>query len=170
MEPRGIRNNNPLNIRYAERNDWKGKITENKQDQKFEEFVSMKWGFRAAFILIHNYITKYNRKNIYAIISTWAPASDNNNTKWYIKIVSESMNCDKFSPLEFEDCLIIVRMVQEMATVETGRHFEVPIIMMGYCLACHTLGKTPYFRSYEQWRDLYSNVEKLAIKCGDIKE
>ena len=59
MEPRGIRNNNPLNIRYVEKNEWKGRVkNEDKKDQKFEEFVSMQWGFRAAFMLIHNYITK----------------------------------------------------------------------------------------------------------------
>lgn len=170
MEPRGIRNNNPLNIRYSEKNNWKGKITENKQDQKFEEFVSMQWGFRAAFILIYNYIYKLNKKNISDVISSWAPASDNNNTRLYIKTVSERIGYSKDDPLIFMDGVVVVGMVQEMARVETGKYFELPIVMAGYCLACHSLGKTPCFGGFEQWRNTYNMVEQLEIKCGDIKD
>ena len=52
--PRGIRNNNPLNIRKG--NNWKGERP-NQTDKEFEEFESMQMGLRAAFILLRNYMT-----------------------------------------------------------------------------------------------------------------
>ena len=37
--PRGIRNNNPGNIRNSERNDWAGEVSKaDKKDNAFEEF------------------------------------------------------------------------------------------------------------------------------------
>lgn len=52
-EPRGIRNNNPLNIRKG--NNWKGERP-NQTDPAFEEFESMEMGIRAAIKLIRNKI------------------------------------------------------------------------------------------------------------------
>ena len=39
--PRGIRNNNPLNIRVG--NNWKGEVSQ-PTDHTFEQFTEMKWG------------------------------------------------------------------------------------------------------------------------------
>lgn len=166
-EPRGIRNNNPLNIRFNERNKWEGKITENKQDCEFEEFQSMKWGFRAAFVLIHNIITKHGKKTLADIIATWAPASDGNNPAGYTNTVASRLGIDPKKELDFEDGVIICGVVQEMARVETGRDLELPIVLCGYCLACHSLGIRPSF-TIEFWQRQYDMVEQLEIKCGNI--
>ena len=50
---RGIRINNPLNIRIAG-NPWKGKVTPSR-DNAFETFKAPEWGFRAGAILLRNY-------------------------------------------------------------------------------------------------------------------
>ncbi len=50
---RGIRINNPLNIRIAA-NAWQGKITPSR-DSTFETFKAPQWGFRAGAILLRNY-------------------------------------------------------------------------------------------------------------------
>ena len=55
-EIRGIRNNNPLNIRKG--NSWKGERPKQTDDQ-FEEFVSMEYGLRAGFKLMRNHITGF---------------------------------------------------------------------------------------------------------------
>ena len=48
MEPRGIRNNNPGNIRNSDATDWKGEVpTMAKRDNTFEEFTDMAHGYRA---------------------------------------------------------------------------------------------------------------------------
>ncbi len=54
---RGIRNNNPLNIRISN-NAWTGKVTPSK-DKAFETFSHSKYGFRAATKLIRNYQNLY---------------------------------------------------------------------------------------------------------------
>ena len=72
--PRGIRNNNPLNIRIG--NNWAGEKTPNT-DGTFEQFVSMAYGIRAALIIIHNYMYKYKLTTIEKIISRWAPRFEN---------------------------------------------------------------------------------------------
>ena len=54
--PRGIRNNNPLNLRVG--NNWKGEVSQ-PTDHTFEQFTEMKWGVRAAFIVLRNYIKRH---------------------------------------------------------------------------------------------------------------
>ena len=55
--PRGIRNNNPLNIVKGQ--NWKGE-RHPQTDRRFEEFESMQYGIRAGFKLLRNYITGFN--------------------------------------------------------------------------------------------------------------
>ena len=74
MKSRGIRNCNPLNIRIG--NDWVGERQENT-DGVFEQFTDMRFGIRAAFIILRNYITKYRIKTIQGIIQRWAPEVEN---------------------------------------------------------------------------------------------
>ena len=87
MRPLGIRNNNPLNIRFSPMNNWRGQIGCN---HGFCEFDTMEHGFRAAIVLLHNYV-KRGYDNVYEIISRWAPKSENN-TKAYIRIVLAHFN------------------------------------------------------------------------------
>ena len=85
MLPRGIRNNNPLNIRRS-KDKWKGlSITQN--DPSFCQFESLEWGWRAAFwLLTRTYYHKYRLFTIRAIISKWAPPCENK-TEAYIRNV-----------------------------------------------------------------------------------
>jgi len=86
MLSRGIRNNNPLNIRRT-KDQWKG-MAESQTDSAFVQFKSMEWGWRAAFYLLtRTYYHKYRLHTIRTIVSRWAPASENN-TKAYVDNVS----------------------------------------------------------------------------------
>ena len=52
---RGIRNNNPGNIRNSDATDWKGEVNAfAKKDTSFEEFVDMPHGYRALLRLLQN--------------------------------------------------------------------------------------------------------------------
>lgn len=74
--PRGLRNNNPLNIRIG--NNWLGERPPREcSDDQFEEFVAMVYGLRAAFCIIRRYIRHYHRNTIRLIIRSWAPAHEN---------------------------------------------------------------------------------------------
>ncbi len=86
-EVRGLRNNNPGNIRLTNI-PWKGKIPNNlNTDGKFEQFTSYSYGVRALYILIKTYYNKYNLKSVSAIISKFAPPHENR-TQSYINKVS----------------------------------------------------------------------------------
>ena len=89
MLPRGIRNNNPLNIRRTGKDQWKG-LTEVQNDRSFCQFKSLEWGWRAAFYLLtRTYYHTHRLNTIRGIISRWAPPQDHNNTAAYISNVSK---------------------------------------------------------------------------------
>lgn len=85
--PIGIVNRNPLNIRYSPMNTWRGQSGSYKG---FCVFNSLVFGYRAALVLLSNYI-KRGHVSISAIVSRWAPATEND-TKAYIRTVIEHFN------------------------------------------------------------------------------
>ena len=87
MLPRGIRNNNPLNIRRTAKDQWKG-LRAQQTDASFCQFERLEYGWRAAFYLLtRTYYYKYRLFTIRAIINKWAPPQENL-TSTYIANVS----------------------------------------------------------------------------------
>ena len=87
MLPRGIRNNNPLNIRRTAKDQWKG-LRAQQTDASFCQFERLEYGWRAAFYLLtRTYYHKYRLFTPRAIISKWAPPNENM-TATYIENVS----------------------------------------------------------------------------------
>lgn len=81
--PRGIRNNNPLNIEKGE--SWEG-LSIDQPDSRFSTFVDARFGFRAAARILKS----YKRRGVVTlgdIINTWAPSFEND-TESYINHVS----------------------------------------------------------------------------------
>lgn len=114
--PRGIRNNNPLNIRIG--NNWKGEV-EHPTDKDFEQFQSMIWGLRAGFILLHRYINRYGLRTIKDIVSRWAPPNENN-TSHYAECVSNLTHIGLLDELWFSDKKSLCDIVSAMCLVECG--------------------------------------------------
>ena len=74
--PRGIRNNNPGNIRWG--SDWKGLKKDGKQqDPSFCIFETPEYGIRALAKLLRNYQRLYGLNTPYRIISRYAPPTEN---------------------------------------------------------------------------------------------
>ena len=97
MLPRGIRNNNPLNIRRS-KDQWKG-LAEAQNDRAFCQFKSLEYGWRAAFYLLtRTYYHKYRLYTIRTIIRRWAPPGENN-TETYIANVSRLTGIDPDEPI-----------------------------------------------------------------------
>lgn len=133
ITPRGIRNNNPLNIRKG--NDWKGERPEQK-DKSFEEFTSMEYGIRAGFIILRKYITGYNGltqrfNTIEKLISRWAPAVENNTTA-YISQVSKMTGIPATLKISFSQRSFMVAIVDAMIFVECGQHVDKQLIESAY--------------------------------------
>ena len=92
----GIRNNNPLNIRYNSANDWMG---QTGHYVGFCVFSSKVYGVRAGFRLLKNYNNNgYN--TIEKILNRFAPASENN-TESYINYVCQQTGYTRHQPLSF---------------------------------------------------------------------
>lgn len=133
--PRGIRNNNPLNIRKG--NNWKGERP-NQSDKAFEEFSSMAYGIRAGFIIIRKYMSGYNgltRKfnTIEQIIRRWAPPTENATQKYIDQVAKESGISPRLK-LSFSDKKSMCAIVSAMIHVECGQLVDMALIESGYDL------------------------------------
>lgn len=118
---RCIRNNNPLNIRRGTAR-WKG-MSKREDDEDFEQFETMAYGWRAAFILLgRTYYEKYHLNTIQKIISRWAPACENK-TDAYMMYVSINVGINECDPLPSPKLApaIWMRIAWAMFEVEAGR-------------------------------------------------
>ena len=125
---RGERNNNPLNIRIG--NYWIGEV-DKPTDSEFEQFKDMRYGIRAAFIIIRRYIRRYGLRTIIQIVSRWAPATENN-TKAYIAFVSRESGIAANAPLRWTEDDRIMRLVAAMAKIESGIDLTQEQLLQGY--------------------------------------
>lgn len=129
--PRGIRNNNPLNIRIG--NTWLGERP-NPTDDAFEEFVSIEYGYRAAFCILRRYIRRYGKNTITAIVSTWAPANENN-TQRYIDFVADKMQISPSDIIDYNDSERMTQLVAAMQLMECGVPADMAKVRKGYDMA-----------------------------------
>lgn len=134
-KPRGIRNNNPLNIRKG--NNWQGEKSP-QTDKEFEQFESMTMGVRAGMKILRNYITGYDGHRqpidtIEKIITRWAPPSEND-TRKYIDRVSALTGIHPRQTLWFNRRQDIIAIVDAMIRVECGQPIDTKIIESAYDL------------------------------------
>jgi len=129
MKPRGLRNNNPLNIR---RNSgcFQGEI--KGKDKAFKTFSSMPYGYRAAFITLATYLSK-GQNTIEKIVAKWAPPSENN-TASYIAKVEKWSGVPKEKALTAADGADYIMIVAAMSAVENGRNADINQVRAGFAL------------------------------------
>ena len=88
---RGIRNNNPMNIRRST-SAWRGK-SEEPTDRQFEQFTGMTFGIRAGLYLLTRYVRDYHYEDIAAIVHHWCPDGDGANSEEnYVRWLTQT--CD----------------------------------------------------------------------------
>lgn len=119
---RGLRNNNPGNIRLNGIT-YEGEIVPSK-DKSFKQFQSMAYGYRAMFVVLHTYARKYGINTIEGMISRYAPASENH-TRKYIDAVSAESGVSATSHLTSTNADVMIPIVAAMSRVENG----VPAVM-----------------------------------------
>ena len=68
------------------------------------------------------------------IISTWAPATENN-TQHYIDIVYEKMGILPDTTIDYDDSVTMCRLVAAMAFVECGQTIDFKKIEKAYTMA-----------------------------------
>lgn len=131
QDPKGFRNNNWLNIRISN-NNWQGKIA-NNTDGEFEQFETPELGIRAATRNIRTYGQR-GLQTVKDIISTWAPASENN-TSSYIQNVASRMGVDPNQTLDLNDTDTMVKLISAMTISENGRAGDESVIRRGVEMA-----------------------------------
>ena len=140
---RGIRNNNPLNIRHSA-DQWQGARAQ-QTDPSFVQFESMAYGYRAAWKVLETYWKHFTSHgiayNVRNIISRWAPPKEND-TENYIRTVLLITGLGGLEnlpqPSRKNDEEKLVQLIGAMTCVECGiRYKEVnwDAIREGYELA-----------------------------------
>lgn len=127
---RGLRNNNPGNIRLSSTR-YQGEVTST--DSAFKQFKSMAYGYRAMFVLLYTYQKKHKLHTIEAMISRYAPAVENY-TEAYIKAVSEWSGVPATSHITATNGDIMVPIVAAMSRVENGVFAHMPDVVAGWDL------------------------------------
>lgn len=116
----GIRNHNPLNIRYVVHNKWLGLSKTTPNVSGFCKFDCVDYGLRAAIILLLNYIRVHNCVTPRQIITRWAPPTENN-TELYIHCVCGRADVHPDEKLPTEGTRFN-RFIVAMARQESGIH------------------------------------------------
>ena len=128
--PRGLRNNNPGNIRNSS-TKWQGEIQPSK-DAAFKQFTTMEWGYRAMFKLLHTYIDK-GFNTIEKIIFRWAPPTENNSSG-YVTKVSTWTGINKDSIIVKADSKKLIDIVAAISRVENGVAANMEQVKAGWTL------------------------------------
>lgn len=115
--PRGIRNNNPGNIRYNGI-AWLG-LAAPPSDGTFCVFTEAKFGIRALARILRNYNCHYGIRTISGIIARFAPSTENNTTA-YIQAVCKATGFTDSQQLNLESDAVILSLMRAIIKVENG--------------------------------------------------
>ena len=163
---RGIRNNNPLNIRHSA-DQWQGARTE-QTDKAFVQFETMAYGYRAAWKTLESYWKYFHNLpkpfNVRNIITRWAPPTEND-TENYIRTVLKLSGLggnENFpQPSRATGYERLELLVRAMTTMECGipyKEVDRAAICEGYGLAFpgkRSSARTkPVEELPEEWADL----------------
>ena len=115
MISRGIRNNNPGNIRRTQI-AWRGEVP--GADKDFETFSSPEYGIRAMGKLLQNYGDE-GINTITKIINRYAPTNEND-TGAYVRAVAKTTGLLPDQALTLTDPVILTALVKAIIVHENG--------------------------------------------------
>jgi hypothetical protein len=116
MIPRGIRNNNPLNLEYGPFTIAQGATG---SDGRFAVFPDMPTGIAALAKQLMIYQDQHGLDTISGIVNRWAPSSENN-TAAYISFVCSVTGLQPDDHLNMHDTNTLFWMITGMGEEECG--------------------------------------------------
>jgi hypothetical protein len=116
--PRGIRNNNPGNLRRS-KDPWQG-LAPEQTDPDFFQFVSSKWGIRALARTLIAYQDKDGRNTVNKIIDRWAPPTENNTTA-YVQALAAGVGVAADDEIDVHDYLVLRPLTLAIIRHENGQ-------------------------------------------------
>lgn len=114
---RGIRNNNPGNIRKTN-DSWLG-LSDVQDDPKFFQFKTMAYGIRAMACILLTYQQKYEIRTIRDIINRYAPEKENA-TANYVACVAAKTGFHQHDRLDMHDYQTLKKLLRAMVWFEVG--------------------------------------------------
>ena len=143
MTTRGIRNNNPLNIRHSA-DQWQG-AREEQTDKSFVQFKTMAYGYRAAWRILQSYYRRLCQQSkpftVQHIIGRWAPPAENDTQSYisHVLMLSGIGGKENLLPPENVDGYgRLSRLIAAMTCIECGIPFaqvDTEAICQGYRMA-----------------------------------
>lgn len=131
ITPRGLRNNNPGNIRLT-RTVWAGQIIPGT-DRSFCQFQTMAYGYRAMLMTLRNYRRKHGCQTVADFIRRWAPPVEND-TAAYIRSVCRTLQVpDSYIP-DIDDRTVMCNLAAAISKVENGVDAVMTDILSGWDL------------------------------------
>ena len=130
--PRGLRNNNPGNIRLSKQ-PWQGEVRPS-QDKAFCQFETMAYGYRALMKLLQNYKKLHGCNTIAQMIQRWAPPEDNNHTASYINTVCRRIGIESGRHIDVTDKAIMMSLASAISFVENGVVADMADVEQGWNL------------------------------------
>jgi len=130
--PRGIRNNNPGNIK-KNNVEWDG-LSAIQTDNTFFQFNDPIYGIRALTKILLTYRHKHNLKNVWAIINRYAPPSEND-TEAYKNFVTKKTGLNMLEEID-NSVEAYLPVVKAIILMENGEQpYDDEIILQGMNLA-----------------------------------
>lgn len=115
---RGIRNNNPGNIRWGD--DWDGLVPKSQRtDKSFCQFTAPEYGIRAMIIILRNYQKKHGLNTVRKIINRWAPPVEND-SEAYVNSVAKQVGVDADKVIDVTDSRVMIPLLEAIITHENG--------------------------------------------------
>ena len=131
ITPRGLRNNNPGNIRLT-KTVWAGQIIPGT-DRSFCQFQTMAYGYRAMLMTLRNYRRKHGCSTVADIIRRWAPPIEND-TAAYIRSVCRTLQVpDSYVP-DIDDRTVMCNLAAAISKVENGVDAVMTDVLSGWDL------------------------------------
>lgn len=119
MTTRGIRNNNPGNLRKS-KDQWLG-MSKEQNDPSFITFDSMEYGCRALFKTLRTYVEQRGLNTVSEIIRRYAPSNENN-TEAYINSVCQDIFAEPDEALNFQaEPELYMELAKAIARHENGK-------------------------------------------------
>lgn len=133
--PRGIRNNNPGNIRHGA--NWLGLNPNGRNiDSAFCVFTDPVYGIRALAKVLVNYKRIHGLNTVRQIVSRYAPSNENQTTA-YIQSVAKQLGVYPDTVIDIEERGVLTVFIKAVIRMENGiQPYSDETIQQGIELAC----------------------------------
>jgi hypothetical protein len=119
--PRGVRNNNPLNIKYNAANNWDGQTGQDSAG--YAMFSDPSYGLRAGIMILQTYQGEISPYDIPHIGARWTSGDSPAKQAAWISTVSAVSGYPQNAPLSPYDATVISNLIPAMIAAENGQQY-----------------------------------------------